>query len=370
MNKIPLYKPYVSKKEVGAALRVLRSGKLSRGQETEDFEKRFAKCVGKKYAVAVNSGTSGLHVLVRVMGWKDGDEVITTPFSYIASANSLLFEKVKPVFVDIDPQTLNIDPKKIEKKINKKTKGLLVVDIFGLPANYKEIRKIADRYKLGVIEDACEAIGKPNRDFMVGNLGDAAVYGFHENKQLTTAGEGGMIVTDDLNIAEKCRSMRDQGRSNKKDWINNVMLGFNFRMTEIQAAFGSAQLSQIDKILRKRESIAKKYSESLRDLDLILPSGTPDKRSWFFYYVMFKDNKTRDRIHDILLSKGISSSKNYFPPIYNFPMYKKYRVTCPNTETVSQTLLVLPMYFDMTMAQVDAVCRIIRETLKKYETTI
>lgn len=253
---IPLYKPYVSNREIGAVLRVLKSKKLSRGQEVENFEREFAIYTNKKYAIAVNSGTSGLHLLVRAMGWKNGDEVITTPFSYIASSNALLFENVKPVFVDIDINTLNIDPKKIEEKINNKTIGMLLVDILGLPVDEDKLLKIKNKYKLQVIEDSCEALGRPDDDFTVGNLADATVYGFHENKQLTTAGEGGMIVTDNVEITQKCMAMRDQGRSLKKDWINNVILGFNFRMTEIQSAFGREQLKNIGKASKVFEIIS------------------------------------------------------------------------------------------------------------------
>ncbi len=179
---IPLYKPYISKDEIGAVLRVLRSKKLSRGQEVQSFEMEFAKYVGKKYAIAVNSGTSGLHLLVRVFGWKYGDEVITTPFTYIASSNALLFENVRPVFVDIDIKTLNIDPGKIREKIGKNVKGMLLVDILGLPVDYPKLAKIKKKYHFGVIEDACETLGRPSRNFTVGKLADATVYGFHEKK--------------------------------------------------------------------------------------------------------------------------------------------------------------------------------------------
>jgi len=366
---IPLYKPYISKKEIGAVLRVLKSKKLSRGQEVKNFEKDFAKYTNRKYAVAVNSGTSGLHLLVRAMGWNCRDEVITTPFTYIASSNALLFEDVKPVFVDIDINTLNIDPEKITKKINDKTKGMLLVDILGLPIDHDKLLKIKNKYKLQVIEDACEALGRPNDNFPVGKLADAVVYGFHENKQLTTAGEGGMIVTDNAKIAEKCMSMRDQGRSLKKDWINNVILGFNFRMTEIQAAFGREQLKNMDKILRKRELIAKRYSEGFKGVDKIsIPNQESfNRRSWFLYFLIFKTSKIRDMIYESLLVNNISSSKNYFPPVYDFPMYGGHKKDCKNTEIISETLLALPMYYEMNYSQVDKIVKILKKTLKNIK---
>ncbi len=358
--KIPLYKPYIGKREINAVLRVLKSKKLAKGRETEKFEKEFAKYVGRKYAIAVNSGTSGLHVLVRVMNWGQSDNVITTPFSYIASSNALLFEKVKPIFVDIDINTLNIDPKKIESKINKNTKGMLLVDILGLPLEQEELLKIKNKYKLQVIEDACEAIcGLKNNN----ELADATVYGFHENKQLTSGGEGGMIVTDDFEIAEKCKAMRDQGRSLKKDWINNVTLGFNFRMTEMQAAFGREQLKNMDKILKKREVLARKYSTELKNnKNIITPYDK--KRSWFLYFIRLNDSEARNKVFEALLSKGVISSKNYFPPIYNYPMYSDHEKNCTNTNTVSETLLALPMYYEMTNTDVKYIANIINKTLK------
>ncbi|MFA7252242.1 MAG: DegT/DnrJ/EryC1/StrS family aminotransferase [Candidatus Paceibacterota bacterium] len=363
--KIPLYKPYIDRKTQSAVLRVLTSGKLSRGPEVERFEKEFAKYTNKKYAVAVNSGTSGLHMLVRAMGWKSGDEVITTPFSYIASSNALLFEGVRPIFVDIDIKTLNIDPQKIEEKINKNTKGMLLVDILGLPVDHKAIKKICDKYRLRVIEDACEAIGRPSEDFTVNKLGDATVYGFHENKQLTTAGEGGMIVTDNIEIAKRCWAMRDQGRSLKKDWINSVTLGFNFRMTEVQSAFGREQLRVMDKVLEKRRLLAQIYTALFNNVKgVVLPiQKSFNSRSWFLYFIVLESSVIRDRVYKTLLANDISSSKNYFPPIYDFPMYHGFKKNCPNTEAISQTLLALPMFYEMNITQVKKVVDVVRRTL-------
>jgi perosamine synthetase len=293
--------------------------------------------------------------------------VITTPFTYIASSNALLFEDVKPVFVDIDINTLNIDPEKITKKINSKTKGMLLVDILGLPIDYDKLLKIKNKYRLKVIEDACEALGRPNNNFLIGKLADATVYGFHENKQMTTAGEGGMIVTDNQEIAESCLAMRDQGRSLKKDWINNVTLGFNFRMTEIQAAFGREQLKKMDKILKRRESIAEKYSVGFQDIEkLSVPNQESfDKRSWFLYFVVLKTSEIRDMVHKALFNRGITSSKNYFPPVYDFPMYKNHKKDCKNTEIISKTLLALPMFYEMTDRQINKIIDVIKKSLRK-----
>jgi perosamine synthetase len=364
--EIPFYKPYITENETNAVLRVLKSGKLSKGKEVEEFEKEFANYIGKKYAIAVNSGTSGLHLVVRTLGWKRGDEIIATPFSFIASSNALLFEGITPIFVDINKNTLNIDPDKIEEKITPNTKGMLLVHILGLPANYEKIKKIVDKYNLPVIEDACEAIGKPSENFIVSKLGVASVYGFHENKQLTTGGEGGMIVTDDPVVAQKCRSMRDQGRSLDKEWIKNVILGYNFRMTEIQAALGREQLKIIDKMLAKREEIANKYSILLSGVKgLTTPSESiSEKRSWFIYFVILESSDMREKIYQALSNNRIASSTNYFPPIYNFPMYAGCNKECAITDDISGRILALPMFYEMTDEQINQVVDVIKKAIK------
>ncbi len=365
--KIPFYKPYITENEMSAVSRVLKSGKLTRGQEVKEFEKEFADYIGKKYAIAVNSGTSGLHLVVRAMGWKKGDEVITTPFSFIASSNVLLFEGVKPIFVDINKNTLNIDPDKIEEKITPDTKGMLLVHILGLPVNFEKIKKIAYKYNLPIIEDACESIGKPSKNFVVSKLGVASVYGFHENKQLTTGGEGGMIITNDPIVAQKCRSMRNQGCSLNKDWLKNVILGYNFRMTEIQAAFGREQLKIIDKMLVKREGIANKYSALLSGVKgLVTPNEMiSEKRSWFVYFVILESSGMRKKISQTLLSNDIISSTNYFPPIYNFSMYAGCKKECTITDEISGRILALPMFYEMTDEQINRVANVIKKAIKK-----
>lgn len=365
---IPLYRPNISKKEIKAVMRVLKSGKLSRGKEINEFEKEFAIYTKQKYAVAVNSGTSGLHLAVKSMGWKTNDEIITTPFSYIASSNVLLFEEIKPIFVDIDPLTLNIDVSRIEEKITLKTKGILLVHVFGLPVDLNKINELKRKYRLQIIEDACEAVGRPSNVFNITKLGDISVFGFHENKQLTTGGEGGIIVTNNKSLAQKCRSMRDQGRSSKKNWINNVTLGFNFRMTEMQAAFGRAQLKTINKILKRRNEIAQKYSLLLKKIDQII---TPDslsknKRSWFVYFILFKKISDRNLVHKFLHKEGICSSTNYFSPIYKFPMYVNFRrEKYQNTEYISKRILALPTYCQITEKQIEHIVAKIKEILNK-----
>jgi perosamine synthetase len=363
--KIPLYKPHIDAEEHGAVSRVLISKKLSRGEETASFEKEFAVFVGKKYGIALNSGTSALHVMVKALGWKDGDEVITTPYSYIASSNCLLFEKASPVFVDIDPLTLNIDPAKIEEKITKRTKGILLVHALGLPADVRAIEAIASKHNLEILEDACEAIGRPSGDFPIGKIGKGTAYSFHENKPMTTAGEGGMIATDDPGFARRCSSIRDQGRSFENDWISHVELGYNFRMNEVQAAFGREQLKKLDSMIARRKQIADLYSNHFHRLTGIsTPYGLDSSmRSWFLYFVMFDDPAVRTKVVLALSAASIGSNTNYFPPIYHFPMYKGHEVLCEHAERAYQRLLALPMFFDMTDKDVETVAITVRDAL-------
>jgi perosamine synthetase len=361
---IPLYKPHVGRREIRAVWRVLKSRVLTRGKEVLKFEKEFAAFTKQKYAIAVNSGTSGLHLAVRALGWQQGDEAITTPFSFIASSNALLFEGVKPIFVDIDPRTLNIDVSKIEKKITKQTRGILLVHILGLPVDLDGIKKLKKKYNLQIIEDACEVIGRPDNVFKATKLGDFSVYSFHQNKQLTTAGEGGMITTNNHLLAQKCRSMREHGYSTKKKWLDNVILGYNYRLTEMQAAFGRAQLKYLDRILRKGEKTAQRYSQLLKEVKGITTphSLSPGKRSWFTYFILFDKPSDRESVHQALTKADIGSSTNYFPPIYKFPMYKNYRTgVCPETEYISKRLLTLPLFYEISDQQIRKVVDIIKK---------
>ena len=365
MQKIPLYKPYITAKERDAVLRVLDSGVLSRGPEVERFEDAFADYVGKKYAIAVSSGTTGLHVAIRTLGWKNGDEVITTPFSFIASGNALLFENIHPIFADIR-EDYNVDPIEVKKKITKKTKGILLVHIFGLPAYSKELKDLISENNLDVIEDACEALAPPNSTFKVSKLGKCTVYGFYENKPITSGGEGGMIVTNDEEIAEKCRSLRDQGRLNHHSWLNHIQLGYNYRMTELQAAFGRAQLKRLDWMLQQREMLAERYNTLLAHVDGLTVPPIEPKRSWFLYTVQFKSKVARDKAMADLRSHGIGA-KEYFPPIHLFAHFKEYGYKpgdFPVTEHAADTTLAIPFFIGMTYQQQDEVATIIVSSLK------
>ena len=369
--RIPLSAPDITEKEIAAVTDVLRSSQLSRGPKLEEFEHNFAEYIGAKYAVAASSGTGSLHLCVRALGLQAGDEVITTPFSFIASANVLLFENCVPVFVDIDPNTLNIDAAKIEAAVTSKTKAIMVVHVFGRPSPMREIIDIAEKYNLRIIEDACEAIGAEYENRLVGNLGDCGVFAFYPNKQITT-GEGGIIVTDDERIAQKCRILRNQGRDTELDWFDHVSLGYNYRLSDINCALGIVQLGRISEILSKREAAARKYHERLaKNPHLILPDiEFPGGRtSWFVYVIRLVEGFTgeqRDSIVREMQNRGIGCGR-YFAPIHQQPLYVK-KFGCrtgdfPFAERAAERVIALPFFNRITDAQIEEVC----ETLEKSQ---
>jgi len=276
---VPLSSPDIGRRERELVNEVLDSNILSIGPRVEQFERMLADYLGVKEAVAVNSGTSGLHLAVRGLGICAGDEVITSPFSFVSSSNCILYEGARPVFVDIDPLTLNMDPEMIEKKISPGTKAILPVHVFGRPADMERIMEIARKHRLAVIEDACEAIGARYGEKMAGSESDAAVFAFYPNKQITT-GEGGIISTNSSDLAGLCRSMRNQGRSGAGGWFNHCRLGYNYRLDELSAALGVAQMESIDEILAKREAVAMAYNAKLGRLaGVVLPYMEPGQRS-------------------------------------------------------------------------------------------
>ncbi|MDD4202712.1 MAG: DegT/DnrJ/EryC1/StrS family aminotransferase [Candidatus Omnitrophica bacterium] len=357
--KIPLSAADITEKEISAVVNVLNGERLSMGNAIVKFEKIFTKYTKRKYAVAVNSGTSALHLIVRALGLQKGDEVITTPFSFIASSNCLLFEDVTPVFVDIERETYNIDVSKIEEKITQKTKAILAVDVFGVPALWDKLIKIAKKHKLKLIQDSCEALGAEFKGRKIGSFGDAATFAFYPNKQITTA-EGGMVLTDNKNIADLCKSMRNQGRDNMQTWFGHVRLGYNYRLSEMQAALGIVQMTRIKEILKKREIVAKYYEENLKDIPGIkIPENISyGKRSWFVYVIELGNKfnrKDRDKIMKLLRGQGVSCS-NYFSPIHLQPFYRKLfnfkRGYFPVTDYVSDRTIALPFFNKLTEKKV------------------
>lgn len=366
-RKIPLARPDITEAEIEAVVEVLRSGVLSIGPRVQEFEERIKKFTGRRHAVAVNSGTSGLHLLIRAYGIGEGDEVITTSFSFVASANCILFERAKPVFVDIDPSTYNLDVSLIEEKITPRTKAILPVDVFGQPVDMEAIMEIARRYGLVVIEDSCEAIGSKRRGKLAGTAGDAGVYAFYPNKQMTTA-EGGVIVTDDDRVAELCRSMRSQGRAVTGTWLHHERLGYNYRMSELHAALGVVQLKRLPEFIRRRQEVANRYRELLAGVEgVVLPAVAEDVEvmSWFVYVVRFLPPLNRDRIMEYLLSRGIEC-KPYFPPIHLQPFYRElgYREgDLPVTEEVARQTLALPFYNHLTREEQEYVAEEVKKAV-------
>ncbi len=360
MKKYPIAKPYINKKEEEYVLEVLRSGILSIGPKIEKLEKKFAEFIGTKYACGVSSGTAGLHLALIAAGIKKGDEVITPPFSFVASANTILYVGAKPIFADIDPLTFNMNPTEIEKKISKKTKAILVVHIFGQAADMDPILKIARKHGLKIIEDACESLGATYKGRKVGTFGESAVFAFYPNKQMTT-GEGGMIVTNSKKIYELCRSLRNQGRAENMQWLDHERLGYNYRMDEMSAALGLAQLEKINFLISEKQKIANwydKYLASRRDLVQvpIVASGNTHTR---FVYVVLLENCNRDGVIGKLAKLGISA-KPYFPSIHLFTFYRKlfgYKESdFPVSESVSNKVVALPFYIGLKKSDVEYIC--------------
>lgn len=365
---INLSGPDITDREIELVMEVLHSNQLGLGPKMVEFEERIADYVGAKYAVSCNSGTSGLHMLVHAMGIKDGDEVITTPFSFVASSNSILFERAKPVFVDIEPDTYNIDPDLIESKITHKTKAILPVHVFGQPANMDKIREIANKYSLKIIEDSCEAIGSRWNGRMAGTLGDAGVFAFYPNKQITT-GEGGIIVTDNEELATVCRSLRNQGRGTDNNWLHHIRLGWNYRMDELSAALGIAQLERINEILEARRRVAGDYIQKLSDVHgVVLPTIHPmADMSWFVFVIRFLPEINRDKVMSELQQQNIGC-RQYFEPIHLQPFYREMfgfkEGDFPVTEMVASGTLAIPFYNHLREQQIDTVVRAIQEAIK------
>ncbi len=364
--KIPLSSPDITEKEIESIVKVLRTPNLSLGPKLAEFETKFAEFIGTKYAVAVSSGTAGLHLCIKALKIEEGDGVITTPFSFITSSNCILYEGGNPAFVDINRKTLCIDVDKIEKFIAKSTnrtiKAILPVHIFGHPCEMDRIMEIADRYNLDVIEDGCEAIGAEYKNRStgswrkVGTFGKCGVFSFYPNKPMTT-GEGGMIVTDDEKLAQICSSLRNQGREDS----THKRLGYNYRISDINSALGIVQLERLDEILEKREKVAELYNRKLKEVgEVELPYiGSNVKMGWFVYVVRLKANfskEKRDEILDKLKDRGIEC-RSYFYPIHLQPFYMENfgykRGDFPTAEYISDRTIALPFHNNLKEEEID-----------------
>jgi perosamine synthetase len=359
--RIPLSAPDIDEDDIAAVAAVLRTPQLSLGPQLTAFEHEFAAYIGTQHAVAVNSGTSGLQLCLRALGIQPGDEVLVPSYTFIAAANVIRLEQAVPVFVDVDADSLNMDPERARAAITPKTRAMMIVHTFGRPAALDRLMAVAEDRGLRVIEDACEAIGADFKGQRVGSFGDAGVFAFYPNKQITT-GEGGMIVTDDLAIARRVRSLRNQGRTDSGDWLDHAEPGFNYRLSEMNCALGRSQLRRIEEILERRAQVAAWYDDNLRDEPhVIVPELQilEGRVSWFVYVVRLSDafrHEERDRVVERMMERGIACGR-YFPPIHQQPAYSGWslRQALPVTESVGERCVALPFFNRLTKSQVQEV---------------
>jgi perosamine synthetase len=378
-SAIPLARPDLGERERELVAEVLDSGRLSLGPTLERFERDFAAWVGVDDAVAVSSGTAALHLGVRALGWGEGDEVLTSPFSFVASANCLLYEGATPIFCDIDPVTLDLDPDAAEAALGERAAGILPVHIFGRAAAMPELEAMARDRGLAILEDACEALGSADSEGVrAGGRGNLATFGFYANKQLTM-GEGGAIVPRSADDATRLRSERNQGRAPDMDWLDHDRLGFNYRLTDLQAAIGVAQVERLDALLAERERVAGLYGERLAAIGAPAGDGDPDglvllsadhgeeRRGWFVYVVQLPAGSDRDAVIADLDQRGIAS-KAYLPCIHLMPFYRERfghrEGQCPVAERVAERSLALPFFTAMGEAEVERVAEALEECLR------
>jgi len=368
--KVNLSRPDITEAEIEAVCQVLRTPNLSLGPKLREFELAFQQYIGVKHAIAVNSGTSGLFLCATAMGWGPGDEILVTPFTFICSVTVPMMVGATPVFVDIDPVSLNMDPSKIEEKITAKTKAILPVAVFGNPAGMDEICRIAEKHNIAVLEDSCEALGSTLNGKKVGTFGQMSAFAFYPNKQMTT-GEGGMILTDDDELAAMCVSLRNQGRGRGGGWLAHDRLGYNYRLSDINCALGIVQLSRIEEFVEKRDKVARMYQQCLADEDrLIVPEAPADScMSWFVFVVRLAEQYTQDQRNTLLkkmLDRGIQVS-NYFPPVHLQPFIAE-QYGCkvgdmPVTDAVVKSTIALPFHNNLTESEVKLVCKELRGCL-------
>ena len=354
LEEVPLARPVLGAAEEAAVLAVLRSGQLSLGPRVGDFERAFAARLGAVHASAVSSGTAGLHLALRAIGVRDGDEVVTSPFSFVASANAVIYERARPVFADIDPITLNLDPEAAAAAVTERTTALLPVHIFGYPADVAAL----ERLRLPIVEDACEALGAVDASGVaVGASGHPAVFGFYANKQLTT-GEGGMVTTADSAMKQRIDSERNQGRAPDMGWLDHDRLGFNYRLSDLACAIGLAQLERLDVLLAGRARVAAAYREALAGIEglgLPCPDAGGNVRGWFVFVVQVPHGSDRDDVVRGLRALGVQS-KPYLPAIHLMSFYRETfghrEGEFPVCEDVAARSLALPFFPEMTEGQV------------------
>lgn len=365
-QSLPMSAPDIDDADVAAVVEVLRSGRLALGPRAEAFEAAVAKHIGVKHAVAVSSGTAALHLIVRALGLGEGDEVLVPSFTFAASVNALLYERATPVFVDVEPDTYNLDPADLERKVTPRTRAVMAVDAFGHPVEWDAVAAVASAHGLRVMDDSCEALGAEYRGKPVGRFGDAAAFAFYPNKQMTT-GEGGMVVTDDGDIARLARSLRNQGRAEMGAWLEHHHLGYNYRMDEMSAALGLSQFARLEALLLARQRVADLYNRRLAEIPgLRIPIVRPWVRmSWFVYVVTLPEGVDRDAVIARLAERGVPS-RGYFAPIHTQPYIRGLGLAAarlPVTEAVARRTLALPFHGRMSEREVDLVASALEDVL-------
>jgi len=370
--RVHLSRPDITDAEIQAVVEVLKTPNLSLGPKLGEFEQAFADYIGVKRAVAVNSGTSGLFLALQASGIGPGDEVITTPFTFIATSNSVMMTGATPVFVDIDRDTMNISAEKIGAAITPKTKAVMPVEVFGSCAGFDKICEIADEYNLMVLEDSCEALGSALNGKKAGTFGKASFFAFYPNKQITT-GEGGMVLTDDDDLADDCCALRNQGRGKNSGWLGHERLGYNFRLSDINCALGIVQLSRIEEIKSKRKQAAALYQQALADERRIIVPTEPEgcDINWFVFVVQLADEykiEHRNQVLESMRAGGVGVS-NYFTPVHLQPfMVEKFGFAegdFPITEHISHRTIALPFYNNLSAEDVEIVCSELKSALDK-----
>ncbi len=360
---IPIARPQIGDEEIEAVTEVLKSGILAQGPRVQAFEEAFAQICGVKYAIATSSGTTALHIALLAHGIGPGDEVITSPFTFIASANSAVYVGARPVFVDIDPRTFNIDLERIEAAITLRTKAILVVHLYGLPCDMAPIMAIAEKHGVIVIEDACQAHGAEYRGRKVGSFG-TGVFSFYPTKNITS-GEGGMITTDDPALAERCRMIRNHGM--RKRYFHEE-LGFNFRMTDVHAAIGLAQLPKLEQFNRIRQANARFFNEHLRGV--VVPTVPADRTHVFHQYTIRVPNGKRDALRAYLQERGIGTEIYYPIPVHRQRLYVEelgYTVSLPEAERAAEEVLSLPVHPGLTLSDLEKIVAAVNEFMERGE---
>lgn len=364
--KVPIAKPIIGEEEIENVVEVLKSGMIAQGPRVAEFEEKYAEWVGAEYAIAVNSGTAALHVALLSCGVGEGDEVITTPFTFIASGNSILYTGAKPVFADIDLETYTMDPDSIEALINENTKAILPVQLYGQSANMDKINEIAEKHGLIVIEDAAQAHGAKFGEKNVGTLGDMACFSFYPTKNMTTS-EGGIITTDDEDLAENAKMFRAHGASVR---YHHDEIGYNFRMTDISAAIGLAQLNKIDEFNDKRIENAAYLNEGLKDVDGVVTPYCADKAKHVYHqYTIRVEKGNRDDWVDIINECGVGTGIHYPIPLYNQPIYKSLGIEgdCPKAEHAADNVISLPVHPSLTKEDLDRVICAVKTASSKLD---